>query len=151
MRTLNSIILSKTFTALCRKWRPNAIPRTAQTVGQVRDSNSLDELFLETTAVGSSTGGADGLLSGCDQRYAIGLPPNKEVFSPSKRPFKVADKGRPVVELFASSTSAPTYSIAGCTPATLRELSLPGKRSLSRVNSRGRYRISYSDSNSSSA
>lgn len=32
---------------------------------------------------------------------AMGLPLNKEVFSPSRRPFKVADKGKPVMKLFA--------------------------------------------------
>lgn len=33
--------------------------------------------------------------------YALGLPLKKEVFSPSKRPFKVADKGTPVTALFS--------------------------------------------------
>ena len=32
--------------------------------------------------------------------YALGLPLEKEVFSPSRRPFTVADKGKPITELF---------------------------------------------------
>lgn len=32
--------------------------------------------------------------------YALGLPLEKEVFSPSRRPFRVADKGKPITELF---------------------------------------------------
>lgn len=32
--------------------------------------------------------------------YALGLPTEKTVFSPTGRPFRVADKGRPVMELF---------------------------------------------------
>ena len=33
--------------------------------------------------------------------YAIGLPLEQPVFSPEKRPFTVADKGRPILEIFA--------------------------------------------------
>lgn len=33
--------------------------------------------------------------------YALGLPLNKEIFSPSRRPFKVADDGEPVTKLFS--------------------------------------------------
>ena len=33
--------------------------------------------------------------------HALGLPLEKEIYSPSGRPFTVADKGRPVTELFA--------------------------------------------------
>jgi hypothetical protein len=33
--------------------------------------------------------------------YALGLPLDQIVFSPSKRPFTIADKGQPVVDLFA--------------------------------------------------
>ena len=33
--------------------------------------------------------------------YALGLPLNQVVYSPSKRPFVVADKGKPVLEIFA--------------------------------------------------
>lgn len=33
--------------------------------------------------------------------YALGLPLNEIVFSPSRRPFKIADKGKPVVKLFS--------------------------------------------------
>jgi Protein of unknown function (DUF1501) len=33
--------------------------------------------------------------------YALGLPLEQIVYSPSKRPFTVADKGRPVMDLFA--------------------------------------------------
>lgn len=33
--------------------------------------------------------------------HALGLPINKEVFSPSRRPFKVADKGKPITKLFS--------------------------------------------------
>ncbi|MGI8601834.1 MAG: DUF1501 domain-containing protein [Verrucomicrobiales bacterium] len=33
--------------------------------------------------------------------YALGLPLDQIVYSPSKRPFTVADKGRPITELFA--------------------------------------------------
>ncbi len=33
--------------------------------------------------------------------YALGLPLNEVVISPTKRPFKVADKGKPVVKLFS--------------------------------------------------
>jgi hypothetical protein len=33
--------------------------------------------------------------------YALGLPLERAVFSPEKRPFTVADKGRPVLDLFA--------------------------------------------------
>ena len=32
--------------------------------------------------------------------YGMGLPYNEVVYSPSKRPFTVADTGTPVVELF---------------------------------------------------
>jgi uncharacterized protein (DUF1501 family) len=32
--------------------------------------------------------------------YALGLPLEQPVFSPEKRPFTVADKGRPVLEVF---------------------------------------------------
>jgi len=32
--------------------------------------------------------------------YALGLPTEKTVFSPTGRPFRVADKGRPVMDLF---------------------------------------------------
>ena len=32
--------------------------------------------------------------------HAIGLDVNKEIFSPSGRPFKVADRGRPILDLF---------------------------------------------------
>jgi hypothetical protein len=33
--------------------------------------------------------------------YALGLPLEQAVFSPEKRPFTVADKGRPILDLFA--------------------------------------------------
>lgn len=33
--------------------------------------------------------------------YALGLPLEQPVFSPEKRPFTVADKGRPILEVFA--------------------------------------------------
>jgi hypothetical protein len=33
--------------------------------------------------------------------YALGLPLEKVIYSPSKRPFTVADKGQPVLDLFA--------------------------------------------------
>jgi uncharacterized protein (DUF1501 family) len=33
--------------------------------------------------------------------YALGLPLEQTVFSPEKRPFTVADKGRPIREVFA--------------------------------------------------
>lgn len=33
--------------------------------------------------------------------YALGLPLNQVVYSPSKRPFVVADKGQPIMDLFA--------------------------------------------------
>ncbi|HMO12564.1 MAG TPA: DUF1501 domain-containing protein [Pirellulaceae bacterium] len=33
--------------------------------------------------------------------HALGIPLDKEVYSPSMRPFRVADKGEPVLELFA--------------------------------------------------
>ncbi|TLD71019.1 DUF1501 domain-containing protein [Phragmitibacter flavus] len=33
--------------------------------------------------------------------YALGLPLDQVVYSPSKRPFTIADKGKPLVELFA--------------------------------------------------
>lgn len=33
--------------------------------------------------------------------YALGLPLDQVVYSPSKRPFTVADKGQPIVEVFA--------------------------------------------------
>ncbi len=33
--------------------------------------------------------------------YALGLPLNEVVFSPSKRPFTVADKGQPFLQWFA--------------------------------------------------
>jgi uncharacterized protein (DUF1501 family) len=33
--------------------------------------------------------------------YALGLPLNQVVYSPSKRPFTVADKGQPLTQLFA--------------------------------------------------
>jgi hypothetical protein len=33
--------------------------------------------------------------------YALGLPLDQIVYSPSKRPFKVADNGRPIMDLFA--------------------------------------------------
>ena len=33
--------------------------------------------------------------------YALGLPLEQAVFSPEKRPFTVADKGRPILEVFA--------------------------------------------------
>jgi hypothetical protein len=33
--------------------------------------------------------------------YALGLPLNQVVYSPSKRPFVVADKGQPILDLFA--------------------------------------------------
>ncbi len=33
--------------------------------------------------------------------YALGLPLDQVLYSPSKRPFTVADKGRPITELFA--------------------------------------------------
>ena len=32
--------------------------------------------------------------------YALGLPLKKEIFSPSRRPFKVADEGEPITKLF---------------------------------------------------
>ena len=32
--------------------------------------------------------------------YALGLPLDQVLYSPSKRPFTVADKGQPVVGLF---------------------------------------------------
>ena len=32
--------------------------------------------------------------------YAVGLPLDQVLYSPSKRPFTVADKGKPVVSLF---------------------------------------------------
>ncbi|MDH4476381.1 MAG: DUF1501 domain-containing protein, partial [Verrucomicrobiaceae bacterium] len=33
--------------------------------------------------------------------YALGLPLDQVLFSPSKRPFTVADKGKPLAHLFA--------------------------------------------------
>ena len=33
--------------------------------------------------------------------YALGLPLDQVIYSPTKRPFTVADKGQPVLELFA--------------------------------------------------
>jgi hypothetical protein len=33
--------------------------------------------------------------------YALGIPIRKELFSPTGRPFTVAHKGEPVVDLFA--------------------------------------------------
>jgi uncharacterized protein (DUF1501 family) len=33
--------------------------------------------------------------------YALGLPLNQVVYSPSKRPFVVADKGQPIMDVFA--------------------------------------------------
>jgi uncharacterized protein (DUF1501 family) len=33
--------------------------------------------------------------------YALGLPLDQVIYSPSKRPFTIADKGQPVVDLFA--------------------------------------------------
>ncbi len=33
--------------------------------------------------------------------YALGLPLNQVVYSPSKRPFVVADKGVPMMDVFA--------------------------------------------------
>jgi hypothetical protein len=33
--------------------------------------------------------------------YALGLPLDQVIFSPSKRPFTVADKGQPLTHLFA--------------------------------------------------
>ena len=33
--------------------------------------------------------------------YALGLPLDQVIFSPSKRPFTVADKGKPLTHLFA--------------------------------------------------
>ena len=33
--------------------------------------------------------------------YALGLPLEKTIYSPNKRPFTVADKGKPIMELFA--------------------------------------------------
>ena len=33
--------------------------------------------------------------------YALGLPLNQVVYSPSKRPFAVADKGKPILDIFA--------------------------------------------------
>jgi hypothetical protein len=33
--------------------------------------------------------------------YALGLPLDQVIYSPSKRPFTIADKGQPIVELFA--------------------------------------------------
>eukprot|EP01025_Chloroclados_australasicus_P003306 TRINITY_DN107739_c0_g1_i1.p2 TRINITY_DN107739_c0_g1~~TRINITY_DN107739_c0_g1_i1.p2 ORF type:complete len:109 (+),score=17.65 TRINITY_DN107739_c0_g1_i1:1-327(+) len=32
--------------------------------------------------------------------YALGLPLEKDVFSPSRRPFRVAHKGKPITSLF---------------------------------------------------
>ena len=33
--------------------------------------------------------------------YALGLPLDQVIYSPSKRPFTVADKGQPLTHLFA--------------------------------------------------
>jgi uncharacterized protein (DUF1501 family) len=33
--------------------------------------------------------------------YALGLPLDQVIYSPSKRPFTIADKGQPVLDLFA--------------------------------------------------
>jgi hypothetical protein len=33
--------------------------------------------------------------------YGLGLPLDTVLFSPSKRPFTIADKGQPVTQLFA--------------------------------------------------
>jgi hypothetical protein len=33
--------------------------------------------------------------------YALGLPLDQVLYSPSMRPFTVADKGQPLVDLFA--------------------------------------------------
>ena len=33
--------------------------------------------------------------------YALGLPLNEVLFSPSKRPFTAAHKGQPILDLFA--------------------------------------------------
>ena len=32
--------------------------------------------------------------------YALGLPLDNVIYSPSKRPFTVADKGQPITQLF---------------------------------------------------
>ena len=33
--------------------------------------------------------------------YALGLPLDQVIYSPSKRPFTIADKGQPITNLFA--------------------------------------------------
>jgi hypothetical protein len=42
-----------------------------------------------------------GLVRNATIAYALGLPLEQAVFSPEKRPFTVADKGRPMLDLFA--------------------------------------------------
>ena len=44
---------------------------------------------------------AVGLVLDATIAYELGLPLERAVFSPEKRPFTVADKGRPVLDLFA--------------------------------------------------
>ena len=48
---------------------------------------------------------ADGKVSPPDINatiaYALGLPLDKVIYSPSKRPFTVADKGQPFLQWFA--------------------------------------------------